>query len=471
MIHFLLYSIGSLGLAYSIYIFVLRQEKTFQFNRFFLLISLILCLLAPVLDFESDVMIPNISELTALTTDKPDTAQEPLAIDIISEAAEESYNWYPIIFGVYGLITCIFLSRFIRNLYRIRKLIKSEIVYKHGFKISISEAHDSPCSFFNYLFVNADDLQSKRFKNIILPHELTHSKEKHSIDILIAEFIICFFWFNPFVWLYNKAIVDNHEFIADTHVVKSGIELQSYCQNIIQTGTKNQPFHLSSSFNFIQTKKRLIMLQKSKSTVLKRFGKMLFASGIFLIIFAFSSFTFNSEPLIVVIDAGHGGHDPGNFGEKEVTLKISNMLAKYSNEKIKIITTRSSDDFISLTDRIAIIKNQNPDLVISLHSNGYQKDSSTNGVEAFYYEENDFSEKSYAYGEILMKSQLDKFANRGVKTAGFMIIKNIDCPGVVLELGFLTNEKDKAIITNELHQQEIASALYESLKKIRALKN
>lgn len=92
-------------------------------------------------------------------------------------------------------------------------------------------------------------------------------------------------------------------------------------------------------------------------------------------------------------------------------------------------------------------------MVVSLHSNAYLKDTLVNGVEAYYYDHNEFNEKSRNYSQILLENQLDKFSNRGVKRAGFFMIKNINCPDIVLELGFMTNERDRAILTSKRHQK------------------
>ena len=123
-----------------------------------------------------------------------------------------------------------------------------------------------------------------------------------------------------------------------------------------------------------------------------------------------------------------------------------------------------------MSERVDFINQQKPDLVISLHSN-FSPDAELNGVEAFYFDKNDHHEKSYEFSKILLENQLNQFSDHGkVKIAGFYILKNVECPGVVLELGFISNEKDKAILTNDNHQETIAKSLHESLLKIRAYK-
>jgi N-acetylmuramoyl-L-alanine amidase len=90
------------------------------------------------------------------------------------------------------------------------------------------------------------------------------------------------------------------------------------------------------------------------------------------------------------------------------------------------------------------------------------------GVEAFYYDKNEYGKLSLNFSEILVKDQLEVFKNRGkVKTASFYMLKNVNCPAVVLELGFLTNENDKSILTDQEQQKVISKYIHKSLMEIR----
>src|SRR5690606_25963495 len=138
-----------------------------------------------------------------------------------------------------------------------------------------------------------------------------------------------------------------------------------------------------------------------------------------------------------------------------------------SNQKIKIIETRTMDKFLTLEDRVDFINRLTPDLLISLHCNA-TKSPEKNGTEAFYYDKSEYHQRSYEFSKEILKGQVDLFSGKGtIKTAGFYILKNINCPGVLLELGFLTNEKDRAILTDENSQKMIAESIYQSLIKIR----
>ena len=153
--------------------------------------------------------------------------------------------------------------------------------------------------------------------------------------------------------------------------------------------------------------------------------------------------------------------------EKDIVLHISNVLASLSDEKVKIIQTRSHDEFLTLRDRVQFVNSKKPDLYLSLHCNASQN-KSINGVEAYYDLNNEHNLMILTYAEILVKNQLNHFSSRGVKTAKFYVLKNTTTvPGILLELGFLTNENDRKILTDTAQQVEVAKSIYNGLLEIR----
>jgi bla regulator protein BlaR1 len=124
----------------------------------------------------------------------------------------------------------------------------------------LNDKHVIPYSFLNYIFISPQDLDNKQ----ILLHELTHIRQRHTLDILFVEFIHCLMWFNPTIHFYKKAIRLNHEFLADEVVIKN-YPTADY-QNILFQKTKlSSALSLASSFNYSATKKRFIMMTTSKN--------------------------------------------------------------------------------------------------------------------------------------------------------------------------------------------------------------
>lgn len=469
MINYFIYTIISLGSSYAVYVLLLRKQKTFQFNRFFLIGSIFLCLVAPFIELEWFNTVPSITEipLEKITESTFETLPtEDITFDEVAPVNQSSIDY---VFLIYLMISGFFLFRFLKNLLKLYKLTRHE--YKRVGKLKLITITDSDMvsSFFNYMFMPKNQVLSEDDYQSIIAHETVHSLELHTVDIILLELLKCLLWFNPLIWLYNIAILQNHEFIADEKAVLSGIAIENYSNTIINLGQKEYRVPLTSGFNFIQIKNRIIMLHQSKSSVVKQTLKITSVILLFAGIFVFSSYKDLKEPLVVVLDAGHGGKDPGqmsnNVSEKDIVLSISKQLELLSDDKVQFIMSRDTDKFTSLKERIDFINKQKPDLVLSLHCNAHS-DLSRSGVEAYYYE-SDNAERytsSMAYSSKIASKLLDHgFESSKLMSSNFKIVKEAESPSVLLEIGYLTNVKDYTIVTNPKQQVEIAKTIYEAL--------
>ncbi|MDG5492155.1 N-acetylmuramoyl-L-alanine amidase [Psychroserpens sp. SPM9] len=481
MISYIIYTILSLGCSYAVYVLFLRKQKTFQFNRFFLIGSMLLCFLAPFIRIELFEAVPSIIEIPVQAFNDSEAIFHEKEDIVFGDPTLVSQPQTPPIIYIFIISSLFLFVRFFKNIIKIYSLTRDKYERLGKLKLIRNTDSDMVSSFFNYVFVSENqDLRDDNFLNIIR-HERVHCEQLHSVDVILIELLICLFWFNPFIWFYKKSILQNHEYIADDKSVASGIDIENYSNTIINLGHKLYRVPLTSGFNFIQIKNRIIMLHQSKSSVLNRTLRISTVILLFAGIFTLSSCKdlddsltddpLRNDPLIVVIDAGHGGKDAGqlsgNSAEKDIVLHISNQLSLLSDHKIHLITTRDDDSFTSLKDRVNFINAQNADLVISLHCNAYS-DESFNGVEAYYYDQNDFGDKSYNYSAILLEKQMELFSNnRGIKTASMYVLKHVNSPAVVLELGFITNNNDKSILINSENQKEIAASIFEGLMEIR----
>lgn len=181
------------------------------------------------------------------------------------------------------------------------------------------------------------------------------------------------------------------------------------------------------------------------------------------------SFTSPNNKKLIVIDAGHGGHDNGTsfakWNEKDIVEQISKKIFEQNDpSKVEIVLLRDTDNFISLSDRVNKINELNPNLVISLHINA-NATLNASGIEAYVSEKNNNHLASKEHAEKLVKAIAnDNLKSRGVKPANFFILKNSKCPSVVLDLGFISNENDRNYITSEEGQKEIASNIIKSIQ-------
>src|SRR5690625_2078925 len=146
----------------------------------------------------------------------------------------------------------------------------------------------------------------------------------------------------------------------------------------------------------------------------------------------------------VVIDAGHGGSDPGASGnglyEKELTLEIAQKVKKLlKSAGFKVIMTRSNDTYVSLEERSSIANNSNADIFVSIHINA----GGGTGIETYWYGKHE-SEKSKALASALQEEVIKgtNSVNRGVKVGNFHVIRETEVPSALVVLGFIDNKNE-----------------------------
>jgi N-acetylmuramoyl-L-alanine amidase len=174
----------------------------------------------------------------------------------------------------------------------------------------------------------------------------------------------------------------------------------------------------------------------------------------------------------VVVDAGHGGFDPGKvsprgYEEKNINLAIASRLAKYLEQAgARVFMTRTDDKALAsskrgdLWRRADIANASGADLFVSIHQNSYP-DSSVKGPQIFYYGK---SEKSLLLGNCIQKqfvSFLKAWPRRAVKeNMSYYVLKRTTVPAVLIECGFLSNPDEQYLLRNEKYQDKLAWAIY-----------
>ncbi len=279
MVAFFIKFILCSGFLYSFYKLFLERESIYKINRFYLLFSLIFSLIAPLykIDLPITATETNISpELLAFLMQNPELLQQ-----------EKGINFGDILNVIYIFVGVIFLVRFIYNLYELMFKIKTEEKIKDQEITYILDLDSNqPYSFWKYIFIPKKQLKSLH-QNLI-DHEKAHCIQKHSLDILLIEIFQILFWFNPFIYFYKKSIKLNHEFLADEYVLKRNSDLKTYQHQILDCIATQNPSMMASNFNFILTKKRLLMMTKNTS---KRKVKILSFASLPFILSAFVLFS------------------------------------------------------------------------------------------------------------------------------------------------------------------------------------
>lgn len=181
---------------------------------------------------------------------------------------------------------------------------------------------------------------------------------------------------------------------------------------------------------------------------------------------------------IVMIDPGHGGSDPGavhsGYRESDLVLLVSNILYEklQKNPDIGVFTVRTEDVFVSLVDR-AVLANDVADLFVSIHMNA-ASNAGANGTEVYYLAREDEAmhqiSRRYA-AEVFQRNLLADIglADRGVRTANFAVLRHTTMPSVLVEIGFMTNAGDLAVLRNPTMHQRMAESMYRSILELAAI--
>ena len=272
---------------YIAYRLLLERAKIYTFNRIYLLGSLLLSFLIPLMTFN----IPYSSGIPAQQSFlMPELVGNNKWIAEYSSKEVPNTRW-SFVMTLYVLITGILFFRFLRNLHAIVSDASSQpSVRYHSAKIVLIDDDKAPHSFLSYLFISRKDYP--RIENEVLVHEYAHIKQKHSYDILFFELIQVFCWFNPFIYLYRRAAALNHEFLADDAVIRKFDNISAYQYLLIDKMSEKNNYHMASQFNYSITKKRLFMMSAERS-----FATTLARQLAVLPVIAISLFLFSAETI------------------------------------------------------------------------------------------------------------------------------------------------------------------------------
>lgn len=170
---------------------------------------------------------------------------------------------------------------------------------------------------------------------------------------------------------------------------------------------------------------------------------------------------------LIVVDPGHGGKDQGAKGvtgnlEKDFNLAVGNRLVQLLQQfpEFQVLTTRSTDVYLTLPERVELANEVEADLFLSIHANSFRPDS--RGTETYYYHSNSQALAQVVHRHLLAATQ---FPDRKVKTAGFYVIKHTKMPAVLTETGFLSNAYENAKLASPEFQEKVAQALAAAVRE------
>jgi hypothetical protein len=272
-------------LFFGLYWFFLRKEKLLVFNRYFLIISILVSLTVPFISFSinlgtgnttSDLfgllniqqkLNPPVQNFVAPPVQKSIqkitiAARDETQSAVPSVANKRSpINWTSRLMIIYLSGFVVMLIRFFRNILFVFRISgRSQMIDHEWYKIALLERPVNPFSFLRTVYVNKQDYLENRIAENVLRHELEHVRQSHSVDIIFFEIFHIVLWFNPILFLYKWAARINHEYLADEAVIRSFSDMKSYANELINfiSHRVNVPF--TSGFSPSMIRLRLLML-------------------------------------------------------------------------------------------------------------------------------------------------------------------------------------------------------------------
>ncbi|PHN03740.1 M56 family metallopeptidase [Flavilitoribacter nigricans] len=260
MIGYVLEFTVCLLVLWTVYRLVLYPLSSFGFNRFFLLGSLLAALIIPFVDLE--FQIP--ATATGLgATNLMEHYSVPNLDPVEASVAGES-PFLLLVIGIYLAVVIVRLIRLGKSVWGLLGLVRSNPnLSLPGGTLVLLDTPVSPYSFLGYIFVNRQQYRSGQLGAEILEHERSHLRQRHSWDIIFIEILIAFFWWQPLLYLYRKALKINHEFLADQHTLVKYPDRHHYQRLLLGQIGGQQPESVVSALNFSLTKKRLLMMYRN----------------------------------------------------------------------------------------------------------------------------------------------------------------------------------------------------------------
>lgn len=265
MTSYLIKSILCSGILVIVYHLWLEREKMLRFNRCFLLLALIFSLTIPLvsINIQPDQIPAALASPGTLVPLEMAALNSPQPASVHSEAVPKTTYLIPTLFF---LVTFLMLIQYVRNIVSVLKIrSRGRVIKTNEANLVLIPQDTAPFTFLNTIYLSDKHFENGRVRDEILIHEMTPARQKHSWDILFAEFIQVFMWFNPFLIFYKKAIRLNHEFLADEAVLEAYSDVKSYQLLLLDTLLSTRQVSLASSFNYSITKKRLAMMTRIKN--------------------------------------------------------------------------------------------------------------------------------------------------------------------------------------------------------------
>ncbi len=272
-----------------VYAAFLHNETFFKLNRWFLLSGLIASVLMPLFPVNYRV------EASMLDFSAVNSMLSYSQASYINETKPLNYWMLAYFMGI-----LFFVFRFLWQTFRLRRMRKQvDVEFSGSAKIFKLETDTAPFSFFRNIYVSKK-LSGEAELKAVIAHEKVHIDERHWADLLLLEMVRALQWFNPLLILYRKAMLQNHEYLADTGTLQKGVSARTY-KAILANQMLGMPvLQIANGFTLFNPIKRISMMNKNRTKPNKRM-KLLWALPVAaLIMFVFA------EPVYVQANSASG---------------------------------------------------------------------------------------------------------------------------------------------------------------------
>ncbi len=309
---------------YLFYRLLLSRETFHRFNRVALLGLLVFSCVVPLVEV-------TVEQPTGVGQQFLTLEEMMLMVDMAAPMEAETalvplLTWREVLLLVYFLGIVFFLMRHVWSLCRMLRLIKGSAVQKRedGITLISHRKQIAPFSWMKFVVISEKDLNENGRE--ILTHECAHIRNRHSIDLLVADVCIFFQWFNPAAWLLKQELQNIHEYEADESVIAQGIDAKSYQLLLIKKAVGTRLYSMANSFNHSSLKKRITMMMKKKSNPWAR-AKYLYVL-----------------PLAAVAVAAFARPEVSNELKEISAVKVNDLTAIMQADEAKSVETPAISD-------------------------------------------------------------------------------------------------------------------------------
>ncbi|MFN8257617.1 MAG: GldM family protein [Bacteroidales bacterium] len=384
-----------IAVFYIAYLAFFRKEQNFKLLRFFLLSGIVFSIILPLNPLK--MVIPFINSANQVLENeaqakKPVSGAVPgretlsqLTInqDIDTTKPVIKFDYKSFLLLVYLVISLLIFARLILSVCKILYLyFSSEKVNYQNFTFILLDKRIIAFTFFKWIFI--DKKSDKSDLQQIIKHEKIHASQYHSIDVLLSELLVATLWFNPFAWMYKKALQQVHEFLADEGVINSGFDKLEYQTLLVNQAAEERLVAVSSNFSYSLIKKRIMMLSETKKHK-SNFGKWLIMIPLTAVLFigiacanaqndpyiaAISPTKMNvlyigvDNPVNIAVTGANSSKITAEIDNGSITGENGNYIVRVKQGGIATITVKVNGEIVSqskfrvksVPDPIAIVK-------------------------------------------------------------------------------------------------------------------